>query len=35
VSRFFDGPDLVKPGVVKISHRHPRSELEARAHGTL
>jgi hypothetical protein len=35
VSRFFDGLDLVEPGVVKISHRHPRSELEARAHGAL
>jgi hypothetical protein len=35
VSRFFGGLDLVEPGVAQISRRHPRSELEARAHGAL
>ena len=34
-SRFFDGLDLVEPGVVQISQWRPRSELEARAHGAL
>ena len=35
VARFFDGLDLVEPGVVKITHWHPRSELTARARTSL
>ena len=31
VARFFDGLDLVEPGVVKVSQWRPRSELEAKA----
>jgi hypothetical protein len=31
VTRFFDGLDLVEPGVVKVSEWRPRSELEAKA----
>ena len=31
VSRFFDGLDLVAPGVVAVQHWRPASELEARA----
>ena len=29
VTRFFDGLDLVRPGVVKITRWHPRSEIES------
>ena len=29
VGRFFDGLDLVEPGVVKVTRWHPRSELQA------
>jgi len=29
VTRFFDGLDLVRPGVVKVTGWHPRSELES------
>jgi hypothetical protein len=29
VTRFFDGLDLIGPGVVKITHWHPRSEIES------
>jgi len=35
VARFFDGLDLVEPGVVKITQWHPRSELTARARTSL
>ena len=35
VTRFFDGLDLVEPGVVKITQWHPRSELTARARTSL
>jgi len=31
VARFFDGLDLVEPGVVKVTEWRPASELEARA----
>jgi hypothetical protein len=31
IARFFDGLDLVRPGVVKVTQWHPRSEMEARA----
>jgi hypothetical protein len=31
VARFFDGLDLVPPGVVQISKWRPRTELEADA----
>ena len=31
VSRFFDGLDLVDPGVVAVQHWRPRSEIEANA----
>ena len=30
VAQFFEGLDLVEPGVVKVTEWHPRSELEAR-----
>jgi O-methyltransferase involved in polyketide biosynthesis len=29
IARFFDGLDLVRPGVVKVTRWHPRSEIEA------
>jgi O-methyltransferase involved in polyketide biosynthesis len=35
VARFFDGLDLVDPGVVKVTQWHPRSELEAQGPTTL
>ncbi len=35
VARFFDGLDLVEPGVVTITQWHPRSELTARARTSL
>jgi hypothetical protein len=35
VARFFDGLDLVGPGVVKVTQWHPRSELTARARTSL
>jgi hypothetical protein len=35
VARFFDGLDVVEPGVVQISKWRPRSELEARATAAL
>jgi O-methyltransferase involved in polyketide biosynthesis len=35
VARFFDGLDLVDPGVVKVTEWHPSSELEARGPTTL
>jgi hypothetical protein len=31
VARFFDGLDLVAPGVVKVTQWHPRSEMETEA----
>jgi hypothetical protein len=31
VARFFDGLDLVEPGVVKVSEWRPASELGAKA----
>jgi hypothetical protein len=31
VTRFFDGLDLVRPGVVKVTRWHPRSQIEAAA----
>jgi hypothetical protein len=30
VAQFFDGLDLVEPGVVKVTEWRPQSELEAR-----
>jgi O-methyltransferase involved in polyketide biosynthesis len=35
VARFFDGLDLVEPGVVKVTQWHPRSQFEARGPTTL
>ncbi len=35
VTGFFDGLELVPPGVVQISKWRPRSELEARAQAAL
>jgi hypothetical protein len=35
VARFFDGLDVVEPGVVQISKWRPRSELEARTTAAL
>ena len=35
VARFFDGLDLVDPGVVKVTQWHPRSQLEAEGPTTL
>ncbi len=35
VARFFDGLDLVGPGVVKVTQWHPRSELTASARTSL
>jgi hypothetical protein len=35
VARFFDGLDLVEPGVVQISKWRPRSEFEAQATAAL
>jgi hypothetical protein len=29
VTRFFDGLDLVGPGVVKVTQWHPRSQMES------
>jgi O-methyltransferase involved in polyketide biosynthesis len=35
VARFFDGLELVEPGVVKVTQWHPRSWLEARGPASL
>jgi hypothetical protein len=35
VARFFDGLDLVAPGVVPVQEWRPASELEARAKSTM
>jgi hypothetical protein len=35
VARFFDGLDLVEPGVVKVTQWHPRSWMEARGPAVL
>ena len=35
VSRFFDGLELVEPGVVQVSTWRPRTELESRAPAAL
>jgi hypothetical protein len=35
VTRFFDGLDLVGPGVVKVTQWHPQSEMEARGSASL
>jgi O-methyltransferase involved in polyketide biosynthesis len=35
VARFFDGLDLVEPGVVKVTQWHPRSRTEAQGPTTL
>ncbi len=35
IARFFDGLDLVGPGVVKVTQWHPRSELTARTRTSL
>jgi hypothetical protein len=35
VARFFDGLELVQPGVVKITKWHPRSGMEARGPASL
>ena len=35
VARFFDGLDLVAPGVVKVTRWHPRSGMEARGPASL
>ncbi len=35
VTRFFDGLDLVGPGVVKVTQWHPRSEIEHKARASM
>ena len=35
VARFFDGLDLVAPGVVKVTRWHPRSRIEAQGPASL
>jgi hypothetical protein len=35
VRRFFDGLELVEPGVVVVPHWRPESDLEARAHSAM
>ncbi len=35
VTRFFDGLDLVEPGVVPVQRWRPDSDFEARAHSTM
>jgi len=35
VTRFFDGLDMVGPGVVKVTQWHPRSEIEHKAPAAL
>jgi S-adenosyl methyltransferase len=35
IARFFDGLELVQPGVVKVTQWHPRSGLEARGPASL
>jgi hypothetical protein len=35
VTRFFDGLDLMEPGVVKVNQWHPRSEAESQSAATI